>query len=204
MKFNSKEEAQQHHLHNYNSDGVAKGRYKIGTPEFYLGRFIVANTPRKSMHLDVGSNTGAIGLMLKYENNCYVKGIELVPALVKKCNKNGIPCFQGSAEDLSRFPDGKFRSITIIEVLEHVFDPSVCIKEALRVLKVGGSLICSFPQEEELGHHHNKIYTIPEIQELFNKFDIDYKLIGIADFFDKEENKKAKWIGVSAIKKEAK
>lgn len=202
-KFKSKKEAQQHHIQNYRSDGVGKGRYQPGTSEYFLGRFITNSIPNNSMHLDVGANTGVIGLMLKQLNHCYVKGVELVPELAKKCCLNGIYCKQGEAEKLP-YPDNKFDSLTIIEVLEHLYSPKRAIREALRVLKPGGLLVASFPLEEELGHYHNKTYTTKKISCLFDGFDVDYKLVGIADAHIATDKPKPKWCGVIAQKKEIK
>lgn len=43
------------------------------------------------------------------------------------------------------FPDSTFDVVSCLEVLEHVFDKDVALKELLRVLKPGGRLILSTP-----------------------------------------------------------
>lgn len=199
-KFKSKKEAHEYHIKNYRSDGVAKRRYSPGTSEYYLGRFIVTSVPANSLHLDVGANTGIIGMLLKTFKKCYVKGLELVPELVARCSKNGIYCKQGEAEKLP-FPDNKFDSLTIIEVLEHLHSPKRAIKEALRVLKPGGTLVASFPLEEELGDYHNRKYTIESVTKFFDQFGISYTLVGIAGATSLDDPKKPKWCGVIAQKK---
>lgn len=199
MKFKSEKEAQLHHIKNYNSDGVAKNRYSRCTSEYWLGKFILDSVPEKSMVLDVGCNTGIIGIMLKMKS-CYVKGIEIVEDLVKKARINGVYAQQGTAEKLPS-KDSKFDVVTCIEVLEHLHDPKIAIKEAYRVLKDGGLYVTSFPIEEELGDHHNHIYNVKEIQSLFKGFN-SFKLIGIQDNFNLKKGKKAvaKWVGVLVVK----
>lgn len=43
------------------------------------------------------------------------------------------------------FPDGHLDAVVLGEILEHVPDPEVCIKEALRVVKPGGHVLISTP-----------------------------------------------------------
>lgn len=48
------------------------------------------------------------------------------------------------------YPDETFDAAVLGEILEHVQDPSIVLKEAYRIVKKGGRIICSTP----VGHHH--------------------------------------------------
>lgn len=63
----------------------------------------------------------------------------------------------GFAEELN-FSDGYFDSVLMTEVLEHVCKETVALKEAYRVLKVGGILICSVPNGGKISKRHLRIF----------------------------------------------
>jgi ubiquinone/menaquinone biosynthesis C-methylase UbiE len=220
VKYSSKEEAQKDHLDNYRSDGIMKGKGTQTSPDFYRVNFVLTLTPPDSYVLDVGCNTGVMALPLMLHKNCYVKGIDLVPEIVEKAVKAGIPAQQGEAEDLSRFKDNTFDVVICSEVLEHLYDPLPAIKEAYRVLKKGGKYIATLPAPEGdmckdmLGDYHQKNYSYHEINDLFKSVfkEDNFNTIGISysEYHCRtvckshEEVEKLlhtpQWVGIEAIK----
>jgi len=68
----------------------------------------------------------------------YGTGIDII------CREIDFPFKIGSAEKIP-FPDKSFDIITLLEVIEHVKEPNIVFKEIYRVLKDGGILIMSTP-----------------------------------------------------------
>jgi ubiquinone/menaquinone biosynthesis C-methylase UbiE len=52
----------------------------------------------------------------------------------------------------AKFPDNFFDAVTMNHVIEHVPDPVALLKEARRILKVGGRLIATTPNIQSFGH----------------------------------------------------
>ena len=225
MRYKSEEEAIKAHVDNYKSDGISKGK---GTPlasDHYRLTFLVTNTPDDSYVLDVGCNGGTVGIPLMANNKCYVKGIDVVPNLVAKAVKRGIFAEVGKAEDLSRFKDNEFDVVICAEVLEHLFDPIIAIKEAYRVMKPGGKYLVTIPapdssmcKDGHLGDYHQQNFSYEQIDTLFHTvFERGQaKMLGIpysqrfcqanakSESELKELLKKPQWIGIEAVKGEIK
>jgi methionine biosynthesis protein MetW len=73
-------------------------------------------------------------------------GVDIVEAGVKLVREKG---FSAQVVDLNAgvlpFPDRHFDAVTMLAVLEHVFDPYSIIREIRRVLRPGGALIIDVP-----------------------------------------------------------
>ena len=74
-----------------------------------------------------------------------LSAIDISPSGIAKAKATGLTA---QIHDLSKpfpFPDASFEGATCIEVLEHLYDPKFCVKEIARVLKPGGLLVTSVP-----------------------------------------------------------
>jgi 2-polyprenyl-3-methyl-5-hydroxy-6-metoxy-1,4-benzoquinol methylase len=80
------------------------------------------------------------------------------------------------------FGDGMFDVITAFEILEHI-DAEMCLEEAYRVLRPGGRLILSTPQNSlgkiPVNPWHIREYSLSELLELCAKFFIVDEVMGI-------------------------
>ena len=78
-------------------------------------------------------------------------GVDVVAEAVESARKRG---FQAQTVDLNReplpFPDEHFDGVTILAVLEHIFDPHSTIREIHRVLRPRGELVIDVPNVSSL------------------------------------------------------
>jgi SAM-dependent methyltransferase len=78
-------------------------------------------------------------------------GVDVVAEGVESARKRG---FQAQTVDLNReplpFPDQHFDGVTILAVLEHIFDPHSTIREVHRVLRPRGELVIDVPNVSSL------------------------------------------------------
>ncbi len=96
--------------------------------------------------LEVGG--GQSGLTRLLFRHAHVTNLDMDGSFARApCNRQeGVRFVCGDATRLE-FPDGSFDAITMFDVLEHVPDDRCAISEALRVLKPGGYLLVSAPNE---------------------------------------------------------
>lgn len=78
-------------------------------------------------------------------------GVDIVPDGIDATRAKG---FQAQVADLNQqglpFPDAHFDGVTMLAVLEHVFDPYAVIREIYRVLRPGGELVIEVPNVASL------------------------------------------------------
>jgi 2-polyprenyl-3-methyl-5-hydroxy-6-metoxy-1,4-benzoquinol methylase len=78
------------------------------------------------------------------------------------------------------YPDGQFDCVCAFDVIEHVEDDVLAVKELLRVCKVGGSVLISVPahmhlwsQHDVINHHHRR-YNQNQLITLFQKQSVGH------------------------------
>ena len=67
------------------------------------------------------------------------------------------------------YDDESFTTVVLCEILEHLKDPAKAVKEALRVLELGGRVITSVPADEvRRSKGHCRVFSsVRQLQDLF-------------------------------------
>lgn len=92
--------------------------------------------------------------------------------------KNYVTLGRADAQNISFLPDNKFDQALLIDVLEHVPNDDLAVKEVYRILKFGGRVVVSVPTpyypyyftyefDQKMGHLRH--YTPKKIRFLFEK-----------------------------------
>lgn len=103
--------------------------------------------------LDAGCAMGELLLGLA-DRECH--GCDFVADYVEIARSRGISAVKADLEHLP-YPDGRFAVVAAADVLEHVLDEKIVLREMLRVIRPGGHLIIRSPDSEDLTP-----YTQPE------------------------------------------
>ena len=128
-----------------------------------------AQPPHPGRVLDAGCGTGRN--VVEYADLGQVTGIEPSPAAVDYCRRRGLDnVVEASVESLP-FEDGSFDLIFASDVLEHLDDHVVGMRELRRVVADGGWFIATVPAYQWLwsshddSHHHRLRFTRPQLLE---------------------------------------
>jgi SAM-dependent methyltransferase len=100
--------------------------------------------------LDIGCGSGDFCREMSRRDGWRAKGVEINRRAASFAREQlGLDVFCGQVED-ARFPDHSFDIVTMWDVLEHVRDPLRTLQEIERILRPGGSVICSTPHAGSL------------------------------------------------------
>lgn len=125
------------------------------------------NNNPEALIVDVGAgNCLYVSLMKSY--GWKVMGIDPHPDSESKCRCAGIPFFKGTLEE-AQLPSNSVDHLTMLHVIEHVYDPVLTINECYRVLKPGGRLLLRTPNVGSLGHFvfKDNFYSLDPPRHLF-------------------------------------
>jgi ubiquinone/menaquinone biosynthesis C-methylase UbiE len=129
----------------------------------------------RSIILDLGCDTGLLlRTIRKFNSQCECWGIDLEPKIMTLKIPN-CTFKVGDARSLP-LPDSYFTSVFVLDILEHIQDAEVAIKEIQRVLVPNGHAILSGPTEswfyrlcrfiefgkEKVPSHFHTIHSIKE------------------------------------------
>ena len=114
--------------------------------------------------LDLGSGQGAF-LIDAANRGATVTGLETNPAYIKQSYEAAaragvrITVVEGRGEALP-FPDSSFDFVNLSEVIEHVDDPLLLLREVYRVLRPGGRAYLSAPNRFGIKDPHFHLYFV--------------------------------------------
>ena len=123
--------------------------------------------------MDLGCGVGVLHhLILKDRKECELWGVDISEEAVK-INKEYNPqgyYQQGYIGSLTGIPQDYFDVVFSGETIEHLDDPNVLFDDAYRMLKKGGKLIITTPQEKHIeSPEHLWYFTKDDIITLFTK-----------------------------------
>jgi ubiquinone/menaquinone biosynthesis C-methylase UbiE len=94
--------------------------------------------------LDIGCGLGAyVANFRRFTDEAY--GMDVDPPRVQEGRRRGVENLMLAAAESLPFVDGSFDVIVLNEVIEHVRDDRATLREALRVLRPGGSVVIYAP-----------------------------------------------------------
>lgn len=170
--------------------------------------YISSLIPDNSLLLDVGCNSGEMGLMFKEVNNCDVYGIDISSYLVKLAKRKGIKAIIGDAEKLP-YKSTFFDCVYLGEMIEHSYNPEQILREIKRVLKPKGKLVGNTINEvwaqRNISRYtwddkrlHAKQYSIGIMKDLLKKF---FDNVEVKNFLTNQPRTTLAWIMFTGRKK---
>ncbi|MBK8901480.1 MAG: class I SAM-dependent methyltransferase [Anaerolineaceae bacterium] len=141
---------------------------------FWIRRFFIADLTRHfhGQVLDVGCG---IGEFLQQYNGDSL-GIDINPLMVRHCHQQGFTCCVSGAYPLP-FTEGSFDGVLASNILEHLDSVETAVAEAARVLKPGGVLAITVPQEAGFKHDdtHVNLLKQSDLAQIARRFNLQQK-----------------------------
>ena len=114
------------------------------------------NVPKIKI-LDLGCGDGKIAEELIKKGH-EVDGLDSSGYAVNEAKKKGINAVLGDVESTLPFAESSFDLVLLLDVLEHLYDQEVVLKNIYEVLKPGGQLIISYPNHFDLRNRLNILF----------------------------------------------
>jgi 2-polyprenyl-3-methyl-5-hydroxy-6-metoxy-1,4-benzoquinol methylase len=129
--------------------------------------------------LEIGCGTGNFSSFIKYKS---FTGLEFSEKSIQIARNKGLNVINESLEDHAEANKNKYDAVCYFQVLEHVSNPNLFIKDSISCLKPGGKLIIAVPSEDSFIHgavnaylnmppHHASRWpdeTLKKVASLFN------------------------------------
>ena len=118
--------------------------------------------------LDVGCGYGELLEAVKLARPSVrdAVGMDIASAVTEKLAERGLRGVCGDVSEPWPFADASFDTVICAEVIEHVFDTDLLVREAFRVLESGGSLIVTTPN---LAYLANRLLLLAGIQPFWTE-----------------------------------
>ena len=169
------------------------GRKNINTPTYWntvwqndkiqrhyteLFNIITNRIPENAKVLDVGCGVGRLSRIIKNECAAEVVGLDFSSWACEQLAKEG---FETIVSSLPKIPveDNTFDIAVATEVLEHLDKPELTIFQMARVVKPGGMIMCSVPNNSLHPHEefeHQQSFTESKIIDMVSSFGSDIEI----------------------------
>lgn len=117
----------------------------VGRRKLFASKLCQYAVAKNSKILDIGTSTGTNLRLLKEMSFQQATGVDLSPEAIRFCELKGLGhVVQGDACTLP-FPDETFDLILATDIIEHVDEDAVAVKEIRRVLKNKGKALITVP-----------------------------------------------------------
>ena len=140
----------------------------VGRRKLFARELARAGVSRGARALDVGTSTGGNLRLLRELGFRDVTGIDASENALRFCRDKGLgPVELGDVCRLP-FPDGSFQLVLATDVIEHVDDDALALREIARVLAPGGKALITVPAfpalwglQDEQAHHKRRYRLRP-------------------------------------------
>lgn len=126
--------------------------------------------------LDVGSGMGIWAKYVSDKTGATPYGIDLSEASIKIAQGNGVHAIKADIESKWEFEDERFDFVSAVQVIEHLLNPDIFLKEAHRVMKPGGHLIITTPN---LASWFNRVIFMFGYQPFATEVSTEDKTLGL-------------------------
>ena len=130
--------------------GTDKWEHRMGLKEL-LGVGRVA---------EIGAGSGLF-VQRALEAGIDIQGYELSRAAVSQAKSDGIPVAHTSLQDLLRDHAGEFGAACCFQVLEHIAEPRPFIEDMFKLVRPGGLVLFSVPNEDGYLHYSDDLLNLP-------------------------------------------
>jgi SAM-dependent methyltransferase len=122
----------------------------VGRRRLFAREIAALSLSPRARVLDIGTSTGTNLRMLRDAGYERVLGVDQSPEAIRHCETKGLgPVHQGDICDLP-FDDGSFDLVLATDIVEHVVDDALALREVARVLAPGGALLLTVPAFQSL------------------------------------------------------
>lgn len=152
-----------------------------GPTALFMDRIIRrVSAPLQGLHiLDLGCGTGHISLMMERHNHVVSFDPALEGVRITRARGRVSGGFVVGGGEALPFRGESFDAVLLIDVLEHIPDDGAVAGEACRVLRPGGWVLCTVPENAGLysrlyaANGHVRRYSADELRRLFTPCPAD-------------------------------
>jgi len=144
---------------------------------------------KNAVYLDCGCAEGDLTMLIaKKIGTKKIFGLDINLESIKEAKKRGISVVSADLNGKMPFKDEMFDVITSVQVIEHLYNTDMFIKELYRICKKGGYVLLS---TENLASWHNIFALMLGLQPSTGPHLSDYYSVGFHPLFEKHhENTK--------------